>query len=184
MRKLSAFVFISIDGYFKGVNNDIGWHKHGGDESEFSAESLKTGNTLLFGRVTYEMMAGFWPTPAAMESLPMVATGMNRADKIVFSSSMKKADWKNTKVVSGNIVDEVKKMKAGKGSDMTILGSGSIITQFADAGLIDAISIMVDPVALGKGTAIFSGIKNQLDLKLKDSRVFKSGVVLMNYEPQ
>ena len=182
MRKINAFLFISLDGYYKDGHNDISWHKHGGDESEFSANSLKANNILLFGRVTYEMMVGFWTTPMAIETLPDVAEGMNKSEKIVFSNSMKKAEWNNTTLISGDIINQIRNMKSEPGKDMTILGSGSIVSQFADAGLIDSIQLMIDPVALGSGTAAFNGIKNKLEMKLTETRTFKSGVVLLNYE--
>lgn len=183
MRKLTVFNFITLNGFFKGPNEDISWHKHGGEESDYSAEGLKSGNTLLFGRVTYEMMASFWPTPIAMDSFPSVAKGMNKAEKIVFSRTLKKVEWNNTKVVKGNIVEEIKKMKQMPGKDMTLLGSGSILTQVAEQGLIDEYQIMVDPIALGEGTPIFKGIKHGLNLMLTKTRTFKSGAVLLCYQP-
>lgn len=176
MRKVIAFNFMTLNGYFKGPNGDISWNNHGKEENEFAAENLKAGSTLLFGRVTYDMMASFWPTPIAAQSSPAVAEGMNNADKIVFSRKMKNADWNNTKVVNDNIVDEVKKMKQMPGKDMTLLGSGSILTQLAEHGLIDEYQIMVDPVAIGEGTPIFKNIKRKLDLKLTKTRTFKDGI--------
>src|SRR5688572_8798449 len=185
MAKLSVFNFVSLDGYYKDVNNKTDWHTHGGEEEgKFSEEGAQSGSILIFGRVTYDMMAGFWPSPMAHEMFPTVAEGMNKSEKIVFSKKMKKADWSNTKVVSGNIVDEMKKLKKTSGSDLTILGSGSIVTQFAEAGLIDTYIFMVDPIAIGSGTSIFKGLKRQLNLKLVSSRAFKSGAVLNTYEPQ
>ncbi|MBI3606276.1 MAG: dihydrofolate reductase [Nitrospirae bacterium] len=183
MRKVTVFNFITLNGYFKGPNEDISWHNHGEEESKYSAESLKSGNTLLFGRVTYEMMASFWPTPMAIENFPIVAEGMNKAEKIVFSRTLKKVEWNNTKVVKDNVLEKIKKMKQMPGKDMTLLGSGSILTQFADEGLIDEYQIMVDPVVLGDGTPIFKGIKHKLDMKLTGTRTFKSGVVLLCYQP-
>jgi dihydrofolate reductase len=184
MRKLSVFNFITLNGFYKDADGGISWHQHGAEESQFSAESMKAGNTLLFGRVTYEMMAGFWPTPMAMQHDPATARGMNAAEKIVFSRSLKKADWSNTTIVSGDLIGEVKKMKQKEGNNMTILGSGSIVSQLADAGLIDEYQIMVDPIAIGDGTPIFSGIQKQLNLKLTATRTFKTGVVLLSYVPQ
>ena len=183
MRKLSVFNFVTLNGYFKGANGDLSWHKHGGEENEYSAHMLKAGNMLLFGRVTYEMMAGYWPTPDAIKNDPIVAKGMNNADKIVFSRTLKNADWNNTKIVKNNIVEEIKKMKSSSGGkDMTLLGSGSILTQFAEQGLIDEYQIMVDPVAISGGTPIFKDIKHKLYLKLTTTRTFKSGAVLLCYE--
>ncbi len=183
MSKLGAFTFVTLDGYFKGPNGDISWHKHGAEENDYAAEGLQSGSTLLFGRVTYEMMASYWPTPMAMENDPVVAEGMNNADKIVFSRTLKKVEWNNTMLVKGNIVEEVKKLKQMHGNDMTLLGSGSILAQFAEHGLIDEYQIMVDPIALGNGTPIFKGIKRKLELKLTETRAFKSGVVLLCYQP-
>jgi dihydrofolate reductase len=184
MRKVTVFNFVTINGFFKGPKGDISWHRHGEEENEYAAQSLKSGNTLLFGRVTYEMMAGYWPTPAAIKNDPVIARGMNNADKIVFSGTLKKAQWNNTRLVKKNIVEEIKKMKQMPGKNMTLLGSGSILTQFAEQGLIDEYQIMVDPVVLGDGTPIMKGIKHKLDLKLVGTRTFKSGVVLLSYQPE
>jgi len=182
MRKLNVFNFITLNGYFEGPNHDISWHKHGGEENKYSDDSLKADGILLFGRRTYEMMYSFWPTPMAAEMFPETAKGMNKSEKIVFSNSLKKAEWNNTKVIGGNIVEEMRRLKKTKGKDMTILGSGSIVSLFAEAGLIDNFEIMIDPIAIGNGTPIFNGIQHKLDLKLTDTRTFKSGVVLLSYK--
>jgi dihydrofolate reductase len=185
MRKLSVFNFISLDGYYKDINNKTDWHTHGGEEEgKFSEEGAQSGSILIFGRVTYDMMAGFWPSPMANEMFPAVAEGMNKSEKIVFSKKMKKAGWSNTKIISSNIVAEMKKLKKTASNDMTILGSGGIVTQFAEAGLIDTYMFMVDPIVIGNGTPIFRGLKSQLNLKLISSRAFKSGAVLNTYEPE
>jgi dihydrofolate reductase len=107
---------------------------------------------------------------------------MNNADKIVFSRTLKKAGWNNTRVVK-NMVEEVKKMKQIPGKDMTLLGSGSIVTQLSEQGLIDEYQIMVDPIVIGEGTPIFKDVKRQLELKLTMTKTFKSGVVLLCYQP-
>jgi dihydrofolate reductase len=184
MAVISVFNFISVDGYYKDLSNGISWHKHGGEEGEFSAEGLGAGNILLFGRVTYDMMYGFWPTQNAIQNMPVVAEGMNNAEKIVFSKTMQKAEWNNTRVIKNNIVEEIKKMKQLPGKDMTILGSGSILTLFAENSLIDEYQIMIDPVAIGKGESIFKNMNRQLDLKLTSTRIFKSGTVLLCYKPE
>lgn len=183
MRKVTVFNFVTLNGHFEGPKGDISWHRHGAQENEYSAENLKSGGTLLFGRVTYEMMASYWPTPIAIKNDPVVAEGMNNADKIVFSRTLKRAEWNNTRVVKDNIVEEIKKMKQMPGKDMTLLGSGSILAQFAEHGLIDEYEIMVDPVVIGDGTPIFKDIKHKLDLKLTMARTFSSGVVLLCYQP-
>jgi len=183
MRKLTAFNFLTLNGYFKGQKGDISWHRHGVEENQYAAEGLKAGNTLLFGRVTYEMMASYWPTPMAMKNDSTVAEGMNSAEKIVFSRTLTMAGWSNTRLVKDNIVEEMKKLKQTPGKDMTLLGSGSILAQFAEQSLIDEYHFMVDPVVLGDGTPLFKGIRHKLDLKLIGTKAFKSGVVLLSYEP-
>jgi len=183
MRKLGVFNFISLDGYYKGLHDDISWNTHTQENSDFSAENLKAGSTLLFGRVTYEMMFSFWPSPMAYERMPLVAEGMNKAEKIVFSRTLKKAEWQNTRLIKDNMVEEIKKMKQLPGKDLTLLGSGSVLTQLADAGLIDEYAIMLNPVALGAGTSVFKNLKQQLNLKLTGTRTFKSGSVLLTYSP-
>jgi dihydrofolate reductase len=183
MRKVIVFNFVTLNGYFEGPERDISWHRHDAEENEYAVEMLKYGNTLLFGRVTYELMASYWPTPDAIKNDPIVAEGMNNADKIVFSRTLKKVEWSNTRLVKDNIEEEIKKMKQMPGKNMTLLGSGSILTQFAQQGLIDEYQIMVDPVVLGDGTPIFKGIKHRLDLKLTTTRTFRDGIVLLCYQP-
>lgn len=183
MGKLIAYNFTTLNGYFKGPDNDISWHRHDEEENGFAADNLEAKATLLFGRVTYEMMAGFWPTPMAIESMPEVAKGMNESEKIVFSTTLESAGWENTTLIKTDLVEAVRKLKAIPGKVMTILGSGSIIAQLAEARLIDEYQFMVDPVAIGEGTPSFQGLTSKLDLKLIDHRVFKSGVVLLSYEP-
>jgi dihydrofolate reductase len=174
---------LSLNGFYKGPNGDISWHRHGDEEGEYSAKALQADNVLLFGRVTYELMASYWPTPEAMKNDPIVADGMNRAEKIVFSRTLTKPVWNNTGVIKENMIQQVRKMKEISGKDMTILGSGSIVTQLAEHGLIDEYQIMVDPVALGGGEPIFKNIRHKLDLKLNSTKPFKSGVVLLCYHP-
>ena len=181
MRKISSFTFLTLNGYYKGPNEDISWHKHGDEEGEFSAENLKQRDIILFGRKTYELMAGFWPSPMAAEAYPEVAEGMNRSEKIVFSKSLKKAEWQNTRIIADNIFEEIRKLKSTPGSNMTILGSGSIVTQFSDAALIDEYQIMIDPVAIRAGSSFLENLQKQLDLKLISTRNFKSGAVLLHY---
>lgn len=183
-RKLSVFNQISLDGYFCGENGDLSWaNKHSDDKewNDFVSGNASGGGVLVFGRITYEMMAGYWPSKLAMENDPIVAGQMNKLQKIVFSKKMKKAEWQNTLLINGNIVDEVKKLKSMPGDDMVILGSGSIVSQLTDAGLIDEYQIIINPIVLGKGRSMFEGVTNSPKLSLRDTRQFKNGNILMNY---
>lgn len=181
MRKISVFNFLTLNGFYKGVNEDISWHRHGGDENKYAEEGAQSESILLFGRKTYEMMAAYWPTPIALEQNKLVAEGINRSEKIVFSTTLQTANWENTRIISKNGMEEVAALKNTSGKDMTVLGSGSLVTQLTDAGLIDEYQFMIDPVALGTGTPIFQHINKKLDLELVSSRAFPSGVVLLLY---
>ena len=186
MRKVIVFNHITLDGYFVGANGDFSWAHTGSDDPEYSAfvaENASGGGQLLFGRVTYELMASYWPTPAAHQHDPVVAAAMNSMPKAVFSRTLNQASWNNTRLVKGDIVSEVRKMKDQTGPDMAIFGSGTIISQLALENVIDEYQFVVDPVALGKGRTMFEGIKEKLILKLTKTRAFKNGKVLICYEP-
>jgi len=185
MAKLIVFNNLSVDGRFVDQNGDMSWAKAGNDEefNAFGSENAKGGGTLLFGRVTYELMAGFWPTRQAIDSLPIMAERMNNGPKVVFSRTLEKASWNNTKLIKGDLVAEIRKMKKEPGEGMVILGSGSIVSQLAQEGLVDEYQIVLHPVALGGGRTMFDGIKERLSLKLARSRVFRSGKVFLCYEP-
>ncbi len=189
MRKVLVFNLVSLDGYFEGPNRDISWHNvtsgSGMDEefNEYAVEMLNSVDTLIFGRVTYELMASYWPTPDVIKNDPMVAERMNHLSKIVFSRTLDKVEWNNTRLAKDNIEEEMKKMKQQPGKDMVILGSGSIVSQFAHLGLIDEYRLMVNPVVLGRGNPLFKDIKDRLYLKLLKTRTFRSGNVLLYYEP-
>jgi dihydrofolate reductase len=184
MRKVSAFNFVTLNGFFKGPGGDISWtfgHNASTDESAHAVEGLGAGNVLLFGRVTYEMMSNFWQSPMAKEQDPVVSEGMNKAEKIVFSRTLDTAGWKNTRLIKGNLIEEIRRLKQQPGKDMTILGSGSIITQLAEEELIDEYEVLVYPVALGKGTPLFDCLRHPLKLKLISAKAYKSGTVLLTY---
>ncbi len=138
---------------------------------------------LVFGRTTYELMASYWPTPVATQNDPVVAERINNMPKVVFSRTLDKASWNNTTLVKADMAAAVRKMKNEPGDDMVILGSGRIVSQLAQGGLIDEFQIVMTPVALGKGRTIFDGINDKLTLKLTKTRTFGNGNVLLCYEP-
>jgi dihydrofolate reductase len=184
MRRVIAFEQVSLDGYFVDRDGDMSWaHKQDPEWNEFTAGNASGRGALLFGRVTYEMMASFWPTPAAMERAPAVAEGMNSMPKVVFSRTLKGASWKNTTLVKGDIAAAVQSMKHEPGPGMTILGSGTIVSQLAQEGLIDEFQFVVNPIVLGQGRSLFEGVKEKLALKLVKTRAFGNGNVVLSYEP-
>ena len=183
MRKLTVFNLMTLDGYIAGEGGDISWHNVDEEFQELAKAASNSGNTLLFGRVTYELMAGFWPTPEAIRTDPIVAAGMNKSEKIVFSRTLQKADWNNTRLVKDDMLAEVRRLKQGSGKDLTVLGSGSIVAQLAQEGLIDEYQVLLNPVVIGKGKTMFEGLKNRLALKLVRTRTFGNGNVLLTYVP-
>ena len=186
VRKLLVFNHVTLDGYFIGANGDMNWAHSGNDEPEFAAfvaENASGEGELLFGRVTYEMMAGYWPTAIADKHNPVVAKAMNSMAKVVFSRTLNEASWNNTRLMKGDLISEVRKLKEEDGPGMAIMGSGSIVAQLAQENLIDEYQMVVDPLALGKGRSMFDGIRNNLSLKLMRSRTFKNGKVFLCYEP-
>ena len=186
MRKLLVFNSVTVDGYFTDKNNDMSWaHRQSDPEwDEFVAGNAQSGGELLFGRVTYEMMASFWPTPAAAQQFPEVAEGMNNSPKVVFSRSLDSVSWQNTRLMKGNLAGEVRKLKEEPGDHLVIMGSGSIISQLALENVIDEYQLVVNPIVLGAGRTIFEDIKGRLKLKLTSSRTFSNGNVLLCYQPE
>jgi dihydrofolate reductase len=183
MRRLTVFNLMTLDGYIAGQGGDISWHNVDEEFQELANAASNSGNTLLFGRVTYELMTGFWPTPEAIRTDPVVAAGMNKSEKIVFSRTLQKADWNNTRLVKDDMLVEVRRLKQGDGKDLTVLGSGSIVAQLAEEGLIDEYRVLLNPVVIGKGKTMFEGLKNRLALKLVRTRTFGNGNVLLTYVP-
>lgn len=184
MRTLYLFNMVTLDGFFEGPNRgEIGWHNVDEEFNNFAIDQLNATGLLLFGRVTYEGMASYWPTPAAIKDDPEVAEKMNSIPKIVFSKKLERADWSNTKLIKSNVVEEVSKLKEQPGKDIAIFGSADLASTFTQHGLIDEYRIIVNPVVLGKGTPLFSEIKNRLSLNLLKTKSFKSGNVLLCYTP-
>jgi dihydrofolate reductase len=114
MRKLIVFNHVTLDGYFTSANGDMSWAHTGNDDAEFNAfvaDNASGGGKLLLGRITYELFSNYWPTPIAIKNYPIVAKGMNNMQKVVFSRTLDKAAWNNTKLLKGDIVSEMRKLK-------------------------------------------------------------------------
>lgn len=183
MRRLFMFNMMTLDGFFEGPDRDISWHRVDAEFNAYAVEMLDAVDVLLFGRVTYELMARYWPTPEALKDDPLVAGRMNRRSKIVFSRTLEKADWNNTRLIKDRMEEEILRLKQEPGRDLVLLGSGKVASQLGPAGLIDEYRVMVNPVVLGRGTPLFSGINERLHLRLLRTRTFGNGNVLLNYEP-
>jgi len=184
MPTLIVFNMVSLDGYFADLNGDMSWaHRQDPEWNTFVAGNASGDSRLLFGRTTYEMMASFWPTPQALTVMPGVAERMNSLPKVVFSRSLKKATWNNTRLLKGELADEVRRLKREPGPDMAIMGSGTIVAQLTQEGLIDEYQVVVSPTVLGSGKSMFAGVTRRPHLKQTRTRTFGNGNVLLCYEP-
>jgi len=183
MRSIVVFNMVSLDGYIADVNGDMSWaHKQAEEWNTFVAGNAKGDCVLVFGRITYEMMARWWPTPQAMMSMPAVAERMNSLPKVVFSRTLDQASWNNTRLVKRDVVAEIREMKQESGPDMVMFGSGTVVSQLTQAGLIDEYQIVVNPIILGAGKSMFAGITEKLVLKRTNTRVFGNGNVFLCYQ--
>jgi len=185
MRHVTVFNNVTLDGYIADAQSQMSWAYQSPVDAEWNA--FVSGNAqgdgaLMFGRVTYDMMVSYWPTPAAQQAMPTVADKMNRALKYVFSRKMQQPAWQNTTLLKGDVAGTVRKMKSEPGPDVVILGSGSIVAQLTQAGLIDEYQLVVHPVVLGKGKTMFAGVTEPVRLKLTSSRAFKNGNVVLSYQ--
>lgn len=184
MARIGVFNNVSLDGYFADTNSDMSWAYQDADDAEWNAwvaGNAKGGGALLFGRKTYEMMAGWWPAPAAAAAMPDVARQMNALPKVVFSRTLSQASWQNTRLIGDDLVTAVRKLKAEAADDMVILGSGSIIAQLTQAGLIDEYQLVINPLVLGAGKSMFAGVTPSVKLELVDQRRFANGRLVLSY---
>jgi dihydrofolate reductase len=183
MRKLHVFDNVSLDGFFVDAQGDMTWaHRPDEEWNAFASSNASGDGELLFGRVTYEMMAAFWPTPQAAQRLPAVAAGMNAMRKFVFSRMLDTVSWQNTTLLKGDLASEVRQLKRQPGPDIVILGSGSIVSQLTAAGLIDEYQIVVNPIVLGTGRTLFESVRARVSLKLTKVRSFQNGNLVLWYD--
>jgi dihydrofolate reductase len=183
MAKLIVFNMVSADGFFEGKNRELNWHTVDADFNNFSIAQLEAADTLIFGRVTYELMASYWPTPDVMKNDPIVAEKMNSLRKVVFSTTLTGSDWKNVELHSGNVASVVDTLKKSGQKDIMVLGSGTLASVLGTLNLVDEYRFMISPILLGQGRSLFSGFLNRVPLRLIESRPFASGNVVLRYAP-
>jgi dihydrofolate reductase len=187
MRKVILSNEVTLDGFFAGPNGELDWQIVDEESHQYAIDLLSHVDALLFGRVTYQLMADYWPAaatnPSTSKSDLEIADKMNNLPKIVFSKTLQQVEWNNSRLVKDNIAQEISKMKQQSGKDMVIFGSGSIVPTFMQYGLIDEYRIIVNPVVLGNGKPLFKGVNDKHNLKLLKTRLFDSGIVILFYEP-
>ncbi len=183
MSKLFSFNMMTLDGFFAGPDGDISWHNVDEEFNEFAIKHTTEAGVLLFGRKTYKLMASYWPTSHALNDDPVVAEIMNSIPKVVFSTSLPAADWSNTRLVRGNIEEEVLDLKKQNAKDLAVFGSADLLAELTRLNLVDEHRIMLNPVVLGQGMPLFKNPEHRLNMKLIAVREFRSGNVLLTYQP-
>lgn len=181
MRRLIMWNMVTLDGFFEGPKSwEIDWHEYvwGEELEQLSKQQLRSADMLLFGRVTYQGMAGYWSSEKGE-----IADFMNNIPKVVFSRTLEKAEWNNTKLVKENVEQEVAKLKQQPGKDLFIFGSANLSSTLMQHGLIDEYRLGVNPVILGAGNPLFKSSPNRVKMKLLEARPLKSGCVILRYQP-
>jgi dihydrofolate reductase len=180
MAKLIMWNLTTLDGFVEGPGRDISWHSDvWGEELErLSIEQGKAAGALMFGRITYELMAGHWPTATGE-----TADFMNALPKYVFSRTLNGADWNNTQVFGTDVAATVTRLKHETAKDIYLFGSADLASSLTTHGLIDEFRICVAPVLLGEGTPLFKPTNERRKLKLLEAKPLSVGAVILRYAP-
>ena len=188
MRKLVLFAHISLDGFAGDIQGGLGFLSYNEELQQFAGELVKTVGIPVYGKNTYDLMKGYWPTvlddPDANEQSLEHARWVQEIPKIVFSTTLPSADWHNTRLIKDNVVEEVNKLKEQPGKDLVIFGSPGLAKSLMNLGLIDAYKLTLHPVVLGKGISLCDNNTQMSKLKLLESKTLGSGVITLHYENQ
>ncbi|MEO7046063.1 MAG: dihydrofolate reductase family protein [Ferruginibacter sp.] len=186
MRKVISFMHISLDGFVAGPNGEMNWIKVDEEIFDYAGKRIGETDTALYGRVTYEMMENYWPAagdkPDASQHDISHSKWYNKAYKIVLSTTMKEVELTNTKIINDNLSERINEIKQPAGSEILLFGSPTATHSLMQLGLIDGFWLFVNPIILGKGTPLFTDIKDKIKLNLlTTTRQFTSGVTELNY---
>jgi dihydrofolate reductase len=182
MRKIYLFQNVSLDGYFEAPGHDLSWAVQ--DFEAFPSNANEQSGAMLFGHRTYDMMKAFWPTPQAAQVAPQIAKFMNERLKYVASHKPFEPGWENVTVLNGDVIAEVRNIKDQPGGNIIVFGSNTLCVSLIQAGLLDEIQVMLNPVLIGEGTPLLKGLAGKVKLTLRDAQKFKSGNILLFYEPE
>jgi dihydrofolate reductase len=185
MSKIISFVHISLDGFVAGPNREMNWIKVDQEIFDHIGKRISETDTALYGRVTYQMMQGYWPNagkePGASKHDIEHSAWYNNAHKIVLSKTMTGAGLTNTEIISDDFSKRINEIKQGNGSEILLFGSPTATHALMQQNLIDGYWLFVNPVILGQGIPLFANIKERTKLKLLTTRQFTSGVTELNY---
>jgi len=188
MRKLVLFLHASLDGFVEGPKGamDIGWASYDTDLEKYVKENLSTADTVIWGRGTYQMMHSYWTSvpsnPSASQHELNHAEWIEKTAKIVFSTTLEKVEWNNSRLVKEDVEEEIKNLKQQPGKDMVILGSPRFAHYLIQHDLIDEYKITVSPVLIGSGLPLFQGLEEKINLKLIENKTFDSGAIGLVYQ--
>jgi dihydrofolate reductase len=186
MRRLVLFMHVSLDGFVAGPNGEMDWIKVDDQMFEYVGRRINECDTALYGRVTYQMMEGYWPTaadqPNATKHDIEHAAWYSKVDKVVLSKTMEGQQLPNTIIISDDVEHRVKSLKQQAGKEIIIFGSPSASHTLMQYGLIDEFWLFVNPILLGKGIPLFKNIQQMTELKLVTTDVFESGVICLQYK--
>ncbi len=184
MRRIIMAMSVSLDGFISGPDGEIDWHLVDDELHSHFNQNLRQMSAFLDGRVSYQLMASFWPTadadPEASAPVAEFAGIWRDMPKIVYSTTLQQADW-NTTIKRSVDPDEVRALKTQPGGNMAI-GGADLAATFIRHDLIDEFWLYVNPIVLGAGKPFFPPSNTRLPLQLTESRTFGSGVVLLRYE--
>jgi len=185
MRKIILMINVTLDGFIEGTNGEFDWMAFDEELWKDINDLLNTVDTTLFGRVAYQAFANYWPSAATNPSSPKneidFAHWIEKTPKIVFSKTLRKAEWNKSRLVKENIAREISQLKQQAGKDVVMFGGAGIASTFMKLGLIDEFRIRVFPTVLGGGSSLFNGFNDRMNLQLLETKTFKSGVVALHY---
>lgn len=188
MKKIISFMHMSLDGFVAGPNGEMDWINVDEEIFDHVGKRINKGDTALYGRVTYQMMEDYWPTagdqPTASKHDREHSKWYSKVHKVVLSKSMKDADLPNTTIISDNLperINEIKQSHDGGNQEILLFGSPTATHSLIQLNLIDGYWLFVNPIILGRGIPLFTGIKDKTKLNLLTTRPFSSGVTELNY---
>ncbi len=190
MRKVIALIHLSLDGCVSGPNDELDWIAYDEELEQYSHAMHATTDAVIWGRRTYEMMAGYWLTvpgnPASTPAELEHARFLDNATKIVVSRTLERVAWnnaQNTVLIQDHIAEAINSIKEHPGKDIWLLGSPTLAQTFMQLDLIDEYRININPTMLGQGRALFADVTRPFPLKLLESKTFQSGVIALRYAP-
>jgi dihydrofolate reductase len=182
MRRLILQTSVSIDGYVAALDGSHPWSEGSEEDEAFKRwilDSVWAAGAHLMGRITYEEMAAFWPTSTSEYARPM-----NEIPKVVFSKTLRRADWPETRIARGDLGEEIDRLKREPGNDLIAYGGATFDQALSRLGLVDEYRLMVQPAALGAGLPLFKDLAAPLHLDLVEATTYASGVATHVYRPR